>query len=263
MDPAMIREKALGSFSFDVAKRMLDVLSIHGTSMKKTNLASRAGLNYNVCLRYVRILDILGWVKVNSEVTITELGKGVFANLLAYSKTRASIPDCDVWSSSVAGKNIKHSWSTYMSSSSSSSTMLDDEQTVSESKQKTAKTKKKTIMIVDDEEDVAETYKYFLSSVGYDVRTFIDSRSALHEYMSDPLRYDLLILDIRMRDINGLQLYQGIKAINSACRAIFVSALDAGREVVSILPGTKPQDLMQKPVNREELISAVKRALVQ
>jgi CheY-like chemotaxis protein len=261
MNPTMIREKALGSFSFDVAKRMLDVLSKHGTSMKKTNLASRAGLNYNVCLRYVRILDILGWVKVNSEVTITELGKGVLANLLAYSKTRASIPDCDVWSSSMAGNNIKHSWSTYMSSS--SSTMLDDEQTVSESKQKTARTKKKTIMIVDDEEDIAETYKYFLSSVGYDVRTFIDSRSALHEYMSDPLRYDLLILDIRMRDINGLQLYQGIKAINSACRAIFVSALDAGREVVSILPGTKPQDLMLKPVNREELISAVKRALVQ
>lgn len=89
----MRREKALGSFSFDVAKRMLDVLIENGISMKKTNLASKAGLNYNVCLRYIRILNNLGWVEANSEVSITEIGRGIFTKLLDDdSSARASTP---------------------------------------------------------------------------------------------------------------------------------------------------------------------------
>jgi CheY-like chemotaxis protein/predicted transcriptional regulator len=259
MGLTMIREKDLGSFSLDVAKRMLDVLKGQGASMKKTNLASRAGLNYNVCLRYVHILNILGWVEVNSEVTITEIGKGIFAKLLANSNARANTTDGDIQSSKTGGKNIKHSWSSYVLSS----TDTNVKQAVAQSKQKTCNAEKEIVMIVDDEEDIALTYKYFLSSEGYEVRIFTDSRSALHEYLSDPFHYDLLVLDIRMQDINGLQLYQSVKAINPACRAIFVSALDAGREVASILPGTRPQDLMLKPVNREQLVSAVKRALLQ
>jgi CheY-like chemotaxis protein len=254
---AIIGEKALGSISFDVAKRILYVLNEHGTSMKKTNLASSAGLNYNVCLRYIRILNSLGWIKVNPEVTISEMGKGVFAKLLADFGARTSITGGDVWSSNMERENIEYSWSSQISSS----TAANDKQTASESKQKKGNSEKKTIMIVDDEEDIAKTYEHFLSSVGYEVRTFIDSRSALLEYVSNPFHYDLLILDIRMQDINGLQLYQGLKAINPACRAIFVSALDAAREVVSILPGTKPQDIMHKPVSRKQFITAVNRAL--
>jgi two-component SAPR family response regulator len=85
----------------------------------------------------------------------------------------------------------------------------------------------------------------------------------LREYVADPFLYDLLILDIRMQNINGLQLYQCIKAINPACRAIFVSALDAASEVVSILPGTRPQDIIKKPVKKQQFVTAVKTALIQ
>jgi CheY-like chemotaxis protein len=267
----MMQGKILGSFSFDVAKRMLDVLSEHGISMKKTNLASKAGLNYNVCLRYIRILNSLGWVEVNSEVSITEIGKEVFTKLLVdddYS-ARASTTGGGTWPSNMGEKSIKYFWSSHISSSSTTtttqtkpaSTVTDDKQTVSESKQKNGNSEKKTIMIVDDEEDIAQTYASFLSSVGYDVRTFIESSSALHEYLSNPFRYDLLVLDIRMQGINGLQLYQCVKAINPECKAIFVSCLDAAKEVVSILPETRPEDIIQKPVTKQQFVSAVKRAL--
>jgi two-component SAPR family response regulator len=85
----------------------------------------------------------------------------------------------------------------------------------------------------------------------------------LREYVSDPFLYDLLVLNIRMEGINGLQLYQSIKAINPECKAIFVSALDAAREIASILPGTKPQDIIRKPVSKEQFVTAVKEALIQ
>jgi CheY-like chemotaxis protein/predicted transcriptional regulator len=257
---------------------MLDVLSQHGIRMKKTNLASKAGLNYNVCLRYIQMLNSLGWIEVDSEVSITEVGKGVFAKLLDVSKARATNTGDDnddddhddVCPSNLGDKSIEYSCSSYLSltqmkPSSSSSSVTEEKQRALQAKKRTANSeeKKKIIMIVDDEEDIAQTYEYFLLAVGYEAKKFIDPRSALNEYVSNPFLYDLLILDIRMQDINGLQLYQSIKAINPACRAIFVSALDAAREVVSVLPGTKPQNIMRKPVSKEQLVSAVKGALAQ
>ena len=233
--------------------------------MKKTNLASKAGLHYNVCLRYLQILDSLEWVELNCEVSITAIGKGVYAKLLDVSEARASTTgDDNACTSNPEVKSIEYSWSAYLSSQSTqtetSSIVPHKKQIVLQSKQK-IDNNKKTIMIVDDEEDIALTYKYFLSSVGYEVITFIDPHSALREYLSNSILYDLLVLDIRMPDINGLQLYQSIKTINPACRAIFVSALDAAKEVASILPGTSPKDIIQKPVKKQQLISAVKTAL--
>jgi DNA-binding NtrC family response regulator len=141
---------------------------------------------------------------------------------------------------------------------------MNEEQLFSYSKQVTSKSKKKkTIMIVDDEEDTALVYEHFLSSVGYSARTFTDGRSALCEYVSDPFHYDLLILDIRMKGINGLQLYQRMKTINPECKAIFVSCLEVPGEVAGILPGTRSQDIIQKPVSQKQFVTAVKTALTQ
>jgi CheY-like chemotaxis protein/predicted transcriptional regulator len=260
----MIHEGILGSFSLDVTKRILDTLNRRGCSMKKTNLASKAGLNYNVCLRYIRILNGLGWVEVNSEVSITETGKGVYAKLVDAFKARASITADSILPSNLEKRNIEYIWPSYIVSTTEtklSSTATCEKQPALMSKQKKGRNKK-TIMIIEDEEDVAKTYEYFLSSVGYEVKTFIDSYSALHEYLSNPFLYDLLILDIRMQGINGLQLYQIIKTINSESKAIFLSALDAAKEIVSILPGTKPQDIIRKPVSKKQFITAVKTALI-
>ena len=71
----------LGSFSFDVTKRILCTLFNDG-SLKKTTLATKTRLNYNVCLRYIQMLKVLGWIKVGSEVSITETGRNVMKRLL-------------------------------------------------------------------------------------------------------------------------------------------------------------------------------------
>lgn len=238
--------------------------------MKKTNLATKAGLNYNVCLRYIVILCSIGWVEINSEVSITETGKEVFANLLDLSGRIISSGN-DIWSKILSEKTMIGFGSSYILSSiqmnpplplSPLPSAVTEKQVVSQTRQDRS-SKNRTVMIVDDEKDVAQTYKYFLSSAGYEARTFNDPRLALREYVSNPFLYNLLVLDIRMQDINGLQLYQSIKAVNPECKAIFVSCLDAAREVVSILPGIRPQDIIHKPVSKEQFITMVKRALKQ
>ncbi|MFL6494232.1 MAG: response regulator [Nitrososphaera sp.] len=97
-----------------------------------------------------------------------------------------------------------------------------------------------TIMLVDDEPDILTVFKSYLASEGYKVESFSDSYMALQSFArSEPRHYDLLVLDIRMPTINGLQLYQRLKAVDPYIKVIFLSALEATDELVSILDGVK------------------------
>jgi DNA-binding NtrC family response regulator len=98
---------------------------------------------------------------------------------------------------------------------------------------------KNNILIVDDEPDIAFTYKSILNEEGYNVDAFTDPRQALlHFSQLDPLYYKLILLDIRMPNANGFQLYYKFKAINPNIKILFVTALDViGEELASMLPG--------------------------
>jgi CheY-like chemotaxis protein/predicted transcriptional regulator len=225
--------ESLGSFSFDVTKRILCTLFNDG-SIKKTSLATKTRLNYNVCLRYIQMLKVLGWLEVSSEVSITETGRNVMNRLL-------NQPSSDIQNKS----------SYYMESNS-----LESSNKLHESS-----TQNPSIMIVDDEPDVLLTYESFLSNAGFNVSTFEEPYKALAEFTSNPRLYDLIILDIRMENLNGLQLYQCMKAINPTSKLLFASALDAAKELTSILPDIQSQDIIKKPVDRENFIKTVKIAL--
>src|ERR671919_2842782 len=116
-----------------------------------------------------------------------------------------------------------------------------------------------TIMLVDDEPDILAIFKTYLSSEGYQVEAFSDSYLALQSFArSEPRHYDLLILDIRMPTINGLQLYQRLKAVDPYVKVLFLSALEATDELVSILDGVKSADVIRKPIDRKHFVQKVK-----
>ena len=120
----------------------------------------------------------------------------------------------------------------------------------------------RNIMLVDDEPDVLFTYKCFLSSRGYNVVTFTNPREALiHFVQSDPSYYGLVILDIRMPNLNGLQLFHKFREIDHKIKIIFVSALDGADELVSLLPDLKEENIMKKPVNQTTFLEKVEQIL--
>jgi CheY-like chemotaxis protein/class 3 adenylate cyclase len=120
------------------------------------------------------------------------------------------------------------------------------------------------IMVVDDELDILHTYKYILSAEGYNVEAFTDPHDALMHFVQlpDPSSYyQLVLLDIRMPRLNGLQLFYKIKTLSPKIKVMFSSALDVAEEVVSILPDMKYDDIIKKPVEREYFINKINSAL--
>lgn len=119
------------------------------------------------------------------------------------------------------------------------------------------------IMLIDDDPDILLTYKSILIEENCNIETFTDAHEALNHFAeANHSYYDLVLLDIRMPGINGLQLYYKLKAINMAIKIMFVSALDAADELISMLPGVKVDyDIIRKPVNRENFVNKVKAVL--
>src|SRR2546422_1983174 len=126
-----------------------------------------------------------------------------------------------------------------------------------------SKRNSRTIMLVDDNEDILLTYKSFLSGEGYKVEVFSDPEEALQQFAKvHESYYALIILDIRMPYMNGLQLYNRLKTINKSVNIVFISALDAADELVSLIEGIKPEHVIKKPVNRENFMHAVKSNII-
>jgi DNA-binding response OmpR family regulator len=60
-----------------------------------------------------------------------------------------------------------------------------------------------------------------------------------------------------MPKLNGLQLFYKLRSINHDVRIMFMSALDATGELVSILPGITDDDIIKKPIMQKELVEAI------
>jgi CheY-like chemotaxis protein len=116
------------------------------------------------------------------------------------------------------------------------------------------------ILLVDDEEDLLMTFDLFLRSEGYDnIKAFSSSKSLLRYLLESKrmMQYKLVIMDIRMPDINGMQLYQIIRILNPSIKTMFLTALDAVEELTSIYPEIKPTDILRKPIDNNQFIEAV------
>jgi DNA-binding response OmpR family regulator len=61
--------------------------------------------------------------------------------------------------------------------------------------------------------------------------------------------------------MNGLQLYKRLKAIDPNVKIIFLSALEATDELVSVLEGVKSVDVMKKPIDREQFIQKIRSSI--
>src|SRR4029078_489835 len=118
---------------------------------------------------------------------------------------------------------------------------------------------KKRILIVDDEKDVGKTFKMILENYGFIIDSFTDPLLALEKFK--PNFYDLTILDIKMPEINGFELYDRLKSADSNIKTIFISALSYLKSYNAQSSKARPlkgeRHFMKKPVSNKDLLEQV------
>ena len=119
--------------------------------------------------------------------------------------------------------------------------------------------KRKRILLVDDEVDIIFSIKLFLEENGFEVYTSNKPSSVLSDFRAG--LYDLIILDIKMPEINGFELYDKIKKIDNNVQILFLTALSDYSEYIQqpnkISSMFSEKDIIQKPVDNEELLRRI------
>lgn len=121
---------------------------------------------------------------------------------------------------------------------------------------------KKRILIVDDEFDIALAFKIGLEDNGFTVDIFDDPEDALKHFK--PNQYDLLLLDVKMPKLNGLEFYYQMKRIDKNVKVCFITASEIFYyeriiEKIFNLLGTK--SIIRKPIKLKELIDTIQKQL--
>ena len=118
------------------------------------------------------------------------------------------------------------------------------------------------ILLIDDDLDILFTFTTIIEVEGYNIATYSEPYKALNHFSQmSPYYYDLVVMDIRMPGLNGIQLYSKIKVMNPEIKVLFLSALDAVDELLSIFPDIKPSEIIRKPVEPKALLSKIKTIL--
>ncbi len=118
------------------------------------------------------------------------------------------------------------------------------------------------ILLIDDDKDILFTFTTIIEGEGYNATSISDPYKALNHFSQmDPYHYDLTVMDIRMPGINGIQLYSKIKVMNPDIKVLFLSALDAVDELLSIFPEIKSSEIIRKPIEPADLLSKVNSIL--
>ena len=121
----------------------------------------------------------------------------------------------------------------------------------------------KRILIVDDESDVNLTLKMVLEENGFKVDSFTDPLLALENFKEESETYDMLILDVKMPDMNGFELYKEIKKIDDKVKVCFLTAgeMDYEQFEKDLFSALDENCFIQKPIQNETLIKRLNRII--
>ena len=114
------------------------------------------------------------------------------------------------------------------------------------------------LLVVDDERSMRELLEYMLSRAGYDVTLAENGRKAIDRLKED--EFDLVLTDIRMGDLNGLDVLRAAKNRKPDTVVIMISAYATTETAVEAM-NEGAYDYVPKPFDNEELKRTIAQAL--
>lgn len=114
------------------------------------------------------------------------------------------------------------------------------------------------ILIVDDESSQRRVLEYNLQQEGHETHTAASGEEGLEILKDSPI--DVVITDIKMPTMNGVELLSEIKRLYPDVQVILITAYATVESAIEAMK-LGAYDYIQKPLNRDELKMAVKKAL--
>jgi two-component system cell cycle sensor histidine kinase/response regulator CckA len=119
-----------------------------------------------------------------------------------------------------------------------------------------------SILFVDDEASLAKLGANLLDRIGYRAMACNGSKEALDLFKTDPSRYDLLITDLSMPGMSGLELAAACKAIRPGFPAILCTGHGAmDPEVEQSADKLKIDGILAKPVMLRDMAFVIRKVL--
>jgi DNA-binding NtrC family response regulator len=112
------------------------------------------------------------------------------------------------------------------------------------------------IMIVDDEPDILDLLQGYLETKGWKIKAFIGPGIALSSIIMNPKLYSLILTDIRMPGMSGIEFIKKVKNIDNSIKIIFMTAYDTEIDELRGLSDVEP---LRKPIGLERLVSLINR----
>ena len=114
--------------------------------------------------------------------------------------------------------------------------------------------KKGVILVVDDEKDVTMSLKGFFTALGHDMLTALNGKEALQ--IIDSIGLDLILLDVRMPGIDGIQILKHVRKIKPKTKVIIITAYD--EEVKEEVEKLGIDGFFAKPIDLSKLLDRIR-----
>ena len=115
-------------------------------------------------------------------------------------------------------------------------------------------------MLVDDEEDIVLSITASLEHNGFEVDGYTDPKLALEHFLKG--KYVMVIVDIRMPEIDGFELYEKLEEIDQDVKVCFITGFDFNYLALrEIYPSLNFGSFIRKPIETDELVKKIKMEL--
>ena len=121
---------------------------------------------------------------------------------------------------------------------------------------------KKRVLIIDDDKDVSNLFKIYLEKSGeYQIDAYTDPVDALY-YFKKGL-YDLVLLDLKMPQIDGISMYQQLKKVDSNTSICLITADIANLEQLKTKIPNIEKYVIYKPILLRNLKNKIDSLLLE
>lgn len=116
------------------------------------------------------------------------------------------------------------------------------------------------ILLIEDDTDLVQLFGEALEMAGFSVIKFTDPVKACEKFEANPYAYDLVLSDIRMPGMSGLDLVKRIRKFNNDVNVVLMTAFETN-DIESELKELSLDAFLKKPVHIDQLIIAIKKCI--